>query len=401
MLIGGTIKGVLDRNHGVGPGFDALRFGLAAIIFIGHLKALTGHLALPPSIAQLALSSPWVVNGGWDGWYRPFQVSYVPAFFALSGFLVMGSAVRTRATQTFLAYRALRIFPALFVELVLSAFLLGAVFTTLPLREYVTAPGFFRYFGNLFGWVVFKLPGVFLNNRIPNIVNANLWTLPSEFDCYLVTAVLMTTGLLLRNKFTIIIITASAIFILLNTFTDFGAAPAILDHRTITYYFFVGVLFFVWHEYIPLRLWMFLLAAALAYIFQLSRHTVYIAPVFVTYCTVFIGMLALPKIPIISTGDYSYGIFLYGYPITQAVLAAVPALRGQQLLTFCVSGTITFCFAILSWHSIEKRMLATKAKLPRAWFPVPVRGSALPAAEAEAQRKSSVTEPSMALSRKM
>ncbi len=33
--VGGTIKTVLDKNRGVGPGFDALRFGLAAIIFMG------------------------------------------------------------------------------------------------------------------------------------------------------------------------------------------------------------------------------------------------------------------------------------------------------------------------------------------------------------------------------
>ena len=124
LKIGGSVKDTLDRNRGVGPGFDVLRFGLAAIIFIGHLKALTGHVGLSVSQAQSALITPWVVNWGWDGWYRPFQVSYVPAFFALSGFLVMGSAVRTRATQTFLAYRALRIFPALFVELIFQPFYL-------------------------------------------------------------------------------------------------------------------------------------------------------------------------------------------------------------------------------------------------------------------------------------
>jgi peptidoglycan/LPS O-acetylase OafA/YrhL len=263
------------------------------------------------------------------------------AFFALSGFLVIGSAVRTRATQTSLAYRGLRIFPALFVELMLSAFLLGAIFTALPLREYFSDSGVFRYFGNLFGWVVFDLPGVFLNNRVPRIVNTNLWTLPSEFECYLITAVLMSTGFLARKKFTIILLPLLAVFICLNSFTDFDAAPHMSEGRTITYYFFVGVSFFMWREYIPMRWSLFVLAAAL-------------------------------------TGDYSYGIYLYGYPITQAVLAAVPALRGQRLLTFCVSGTITFCFAILSWHGIEKRMLAAKSKLPREWFPVATKRSVAP-----------------------
>ena len=85
------------------------------------------------------------------------------------------------------------------MEVFLSAFVLGAIYTTLPLADYFTSPHFFRYFGNMFGFITYKLPGVFTDNRIPGIVNLNLWTLPAEFDCYAITAVLIYTGILFRR----------------------------------------------------------------------------------------------------------------------------------------------------------------------------------------------------------
>jgi peptidoglycan/LPS O-acetylase OafA/YrhL len=59
-------------------------------------------------------------------------------FFALSGFLVTGSAIRTRSVRTFLTFRFLRIFPALATEVTLSAVILGPLLTTLPLKDYVS-----------------------------------------------------------------------------------------------------------------------------------------------------------------------------------------------------------------------------------------------------------------------
>src|SRR5271168_2704028 len=124
---------------------------------------------------------------------RTIFLPIVPAFFALSGFLVTGSALRVRATSTFLMFRVLRILPALLVEVTLSALVLGPIFTTLPLRHYFSDPQFFRYFGNIVGWITFYLPGVFHDNIYPT-VNGNLWTLPAELDCYLITGALLLTG---------------------------------------------------------------------------------------------------------------------------------------------------------------------------------------------------------------
>jgi peptidoglycan/LPS O-acetylase OafA/YrhL len=142
-----------------------------------------------PAAAVGAIAAPYAWTPS-----HIFFVLMVPAFFALIGFLVTGSALRLRATIPFLIFRLLRILPALLVEVTLSALILGAIFTTLPLSSYFHDPQFFRYFGNIVGWITFQLPGVFESNYV-SIVNVNLWTLLAELDCYLVTAALMITGL--------------------------------------------------------------------------------------------------------------------------------------------------------------------------------------------------------------
>src|SRR6476646_268830 len=58
-------------------------------------------------------------------------------FFAVSGFLVTQSFEQTGNPLHFLAKRALRIFPGLFVATLTSAFVLGPIVTDLPLATYL------------------------------------------------------------------------------------------------------------------------------------------------------------------------------------------------------------------------------------------------------------------------
>ena len=63
-----------------------------------------------------------------------------------------------------------------------------------------------------------------------------------------------------------------------------------------------------------------------------------------------------PKIKLPS-GDYSYGIYLYGYPLMQAMAATLPYARGKFFVFVPVALLLTFMFAFLPWHLIEKRFL--------------------------------------------
>jgi peptidoglycan/LPS O-acetylase OafA/YrhL len=359
---GDTFGSILDRHRGEGPGFGVLRLALSVAILWVHTRLLS----------RLDFAASMTAQTGGSGDRASFSPSHilivfmVPAFFALSGFLVTGSALRLRATAPFLTFRLLRILPALFVEVTLSALVLGPLFTRLPLASYFNDPQFFRYFGNIVGWITFHLPGVFEANNVP-IVNGNLWTLPAEFHCYLITAALMLAGLAYnRTILTAVIVTITVIFIGLNTFTDFGLVfEQQHTETTITYYFFVGMLFFHWKEYI-LASWVAFGVAALAgYVFLSFSHTIYLAPVFISYVTIFLGVKGLPEIKWLRTRDYSYGVYLYGFPITQALLALAPSLRGHRLLVFGLATACTMAFAAMSWHVIERRALALKSRLPR------------------------------------
>ena len=74
------------------------------------------------------------------------------------------------------AIREVRIFPALAVEVLISAMLIGPLVTAYPLSTYFSDPLFFRYFFNLIGHVQYRLPGVFLGMPGPDYVNMQLWT---------------------------------------------------------------------------------------------------------------------------------------------------------------------------------------------------------------------------------
>ena len=110
-----------------------------------------------------------------------------------------------------------------------------------------------------------------------------------------------------------------------------------------------------------------------AYVALLFKPLAYIATIPLTYCVVFFGLVRLPKIKLVASGDYSYGIYLYGFPIIQTYMSLFPQLKGQFVFLILLAGSTTFLFAAFSWHAIEKRILALKANLPQRWFPVAAR----------------------------
>jgi peptidoglycan/LPS O-acetylase OafA/YrhL len=379
-----TFGQILDEHDGVGPGFDLLRLALAVAVLASHCSGITGergllgevaqgllHLfryAAPAEVSQIAAhadAAADVIRSQPIGWGRPVALSHVPMFFALSGFLVTGSAFRTRRVLPFLALRFFRIFPALLVEITLSAALIGAVYTTLPLRDYYADPLFFRYFGNAVGWITMSLPGV--NFFRDGVVNANLWTLPSEFHCYLAMAVLITGGVVFnRTVMTCLFVGVTAALVIANGFFGFDVTdngPLIGD--VLVYCFYVGLVAYLWREHIPYKGWLCLAAILISYPLMFSYRTIYIYPIALGYITVFVGLTAFPKMRWLQSGDYSYGIYLYGFPITQVLATEFPSLRGNILALIFVTILCTGLFAALSWHLVEKRFLRVRKYLSK------------------------------------
>jgi peptidoglycan/LPS O-acetylase OafA/YrhL len=65
-------------------------------------------------------------------------------------------------------------------------------------------------------------------------------------------------------------------------------------------------------------------------------------------------------------GDYSYGVYIYAFPVQQAVLYLWPTLPTRAYVLVALA--LTFACAAASWHLIERRAMRFKPRrrAPRA-----------------------------------
>ncbi len=188
----------VTRNHPTG--FDWMRLVLSTSIIGWHTIALSYGLGAE---RYYLLSPVW----------RPPALALLGLFFCLSGFLVAGSVERCRTPISFAGLRIFRIFPALMVEVWLSALILGPLLTHYPLRAYFMNWYFKIYFFNMFGIVHFVLPGLFPNNPVPHIVNGQLWTVPFELKCYEILLLMSVLGFYKYKKLLIGVLAVTVAYV--------------------------------------------------------------------------------------------------------------------------------------------------------------------------------------------
>jgi peptidoglycan/LPS O-acetylase OafA/YrhL len=343
-----TFAEKIEAAEGRPSGFDYLRIGLSLSVIFIHV---------PQVVYGWDVAYPF-----WIPWLRPISAMVVPMFFALSGFLVAGSMLRSKTLVTFFGLRVLRIAPALSVEVTLSALILGPIFTNLPLKEYFTDLLFFRYFYNLIGHVQFSLPGVFASNPFPDQVNSQLWTIPPELKCYILMG-LMSLCLVFRSRLYLLAVAIgfnALVFIFYHGLDEPGRIN--VPPMAIVGAFLAGVTLFMFRDRIPARFSLFVvcLLGCIALLYAPGGDYFIAFPV--AYVTVYLGTFN----PVRHGGDYadySYGIYLYGFPIQQAVTSLTGPYRSWYL-DLCFVLPLTFAVAALSWHFIEKPALRLRVVLP-------------------------------------
>lgn len=107
----------------------------------------------------------------------------VRILFLVSGYLVSMSYCRSTSRRNFLWKRAIKIYPALIVSLIVIVIALRFL-TGMDAGIYWNAAA--RYvIHNVQMRPKFDVADVFYNNTYPITVNGSLWTLPIELACYL------------------------------------------------------------------------------------------------------------------------------------------------------------------------------------------------------------------------
>lgn len=336
----------LDLTKGKSSGSDYLRLTLATTVIVWHTILVSyGSSAETPILT---------------GPFRPLPYFILPGFFSLSGFLVAGSLARN-SVPTFLMLRGLRIFPALFFQVLVSALIIGPLLTSAAVSEYFSDPKFRTYLLNIVGLMHYKLPGLFLTNPFPDNVNIQLWTIKLELECYVALALFGLAGAI-RSRYLL-----ALVFVLMSvSFIGWFGVGEIVNEgangRLCLLSFAAGVCIYTWRDHIPYTGLLALVSFVLAWIAFIHAGTEYLAPLPVAYLTAWMGLQNPKRISVVNGVDYSYGIYLYGFPVQQAVAQIAPRYWYVNLvLSLILAGFAAF----LSWHFIEARAMELKALITR------------------------------------
>lgn len=372
--------------------FDLIRLLAALQVVLVHAIGHTGK----------ATGSPTLYDQLGPFWQKGFDlilfIPGVPIFFVISGFLIAMSFEKHPADLGgFFWRRALRIFPALWVCLIVTIAALG--FFGFLTREFVFSPTFPAWLAGQISFGQFFNPAQFRNFGV-GVANGALWTITVELQFYLFVPLMILIIRKLGKKPNILlgILAFSASFLIYGKMIHAVNGPDGYQGAPILY-----KLFFV--TLIP-HLWMFLLGSFTYFHFEKLRGwidgkavihiAIYALLVLFVSLTLQPGSLAdtLMALPlrislafltlscaftcrhfsrrILHGIDLSYGTYLY-HMIVINVMIELGALRSPASLAWVVSATC--CCAILSWFLIEKPVLAAK-NTPPVWlacFTLPAR----------------------------
>jgi len=326
--------------------FDSLRFLAALAVLVSHSFTLVyGHESGYEPLLKLSRGQ------------TTLGTAAVLVFFVISGYLITRSFDRNPRPLRFFAARALRIYPALLVCLLLSALVLGPSLTSLSLRDYFVAPGTLWYVpANLsLHWIQLDLPGVFLGSQFAS-VNYSLWTLQYEAAMYLAVLGLGLWRLLTRQV--AIIVLALALIASWRWLGGDGGFWSIFGSA-----FAAGGTLYLWRHRLPLN---GRLAGAALVILTLSLASGGFRLAFATagaYLVIYVARSSAIRLPNFARhGDLSYGIYIYAFPVEQSVIKLLGAGAHWYWVT-ALSAPIVFVLALLSWHSVESPALALKRAL--------------------------------------
>ncbi len=334
------------------------------------------------AITMVLFSHSFALSGSPEPTPPFFNGSYgalgLDILFVMSGLLITQSYLREQNPKRFIWSRALRIFPALFCVVTLSAFVLGPLVTTLPLDEYFTERQTYGYLLSFTLLTVhFRLPGVFAQNPYAFSVNGSLWMLQYMIAFYVLVLFLGITKVLDKKRIIFMLFFLCVVLHHLNAGKSlFLFGFSIEQTLRLFTYFGLGMVAYLYKDLLTMDISCFVfcvLVLVLAsvkvglneslFVFVLAYMVLYLAFNKKIYLSWF------SKID-----DISYGVFLYSFPVQQTVVH----LYGGKMppwLNLSISIVVSLALGALSWYACEKHFLKLKDlpfSRPKKTIPLPI-----------------------------
>ena len=349
----------LKRNN-----FNAIRLAMALAVVWSHSFALGIGTEDSEPISQLLGN---VYNAG---------NLAVLTFFAVSGFLITDSYIRSENWKIYLRNRVARIYPGYLVAVAVCSFIVVPLFST----------GFYWNSAH----VLPMLSNVFLKGYIPTsdafgggAVNGSLWSISYEFWCYIGILGLGITGLLKRRMIFPVI---AFVVIVVRIWLDLtGRRPAGVLQPLIgmAYFWFnvlppflLGAAFLLYRDSIPRSRWLLAalilctIAASHLPIDDLHRTVITrtLMPLTLAYTTLYVAFSSIRLPNVTLYGDFSYGTYLYAFPIQQMLRVEMDT-RASLPMYAILSAILSVLAGVASWWLVERWFLAL-AKRSRRTAPL-------------------------------
>jgi peptidoglycan/LPS O-acetylase OafA/YrhL len=319
--------------------FDGLRLFAAFLVLLSHQFAIVGQPE--PSFLGANLGAIGVL-----------------IFFSISGFLVAASWRSDPSVVRYVARRALRIWPAMAVSVVVCIAYV-VIFIIPPARRELIPEVISGLSSNFY--FVWRDADFFQNNP-EHFINGSIWTIPIEVQCYVVLACI---GVMARKYLRISLI-AFAAFVLgvycLNLWpaNAFGLPEffQVVNAFNFPVFFLVGTVISVVPAMQTSRgvagAVMLGLVCAFGGFAGLAWALVLPAGV------IYIGNKSLPLLRDAGRfGDLSYGIYLWAWPVQQIGFATL-GKHTPFIALLCVTLAAAILLSLGSWHFIEKPSLRLK-----------------------------------------
>lgn len=346
--------------------FDFLRFLFASLVLFYHCFALL----LGVGQRQVYFGERFATLAGGT------SVSF---FFIISGFLVTTSWIRNPNVRQYFAKRFLRIYPAFILAMFFCAFVVGPLGTD-------NASLYWHHFKIVKALVyLFLLPAdvvgpdmtlVFQHQSFIGVIDGSCWTLRCEFTMYLLVVVLGVAGLYrFRQGFGILIL--FGLFFCFSSVSQLSSHP-LLPSRQLPWItnpnvwiglmtsFLSGMTYCFYRDRIPLSRNLLLVSLATLLITALKPHWFNVAvPIFGSYVLFFIAFNPRVRLQRFARyGDFSYGMYLFAFPVQQLLVRYFGAELTPYRLFF-VAFPLSLVCAVLSWHFVENPCLLLKPRQPK------------------------------------
>ena len=355
-----------SRNNSV----NAIRLLFAGSIILLHGIALGGYVDEMPKLI----------------FHETFGTYMLAGFFVISGYMITASRLASHGFGDYLWRRLLRIYPAWIASFTLVAVVLGPLSLLIqgrPLSTYDWGSAAGYVYKNLyFRLNQFDIAGTIEGIPFERIWNYSAWTLFYEFALWMCIGILVLIApkkLLNPGIVTgLVAFTAIKVFDkVTNDLSQFGTAnPGRTTGRvdpnlfnTIMFlleplarlgiFFFAGAVLYVYRDKVKLSWLVFWVCVAVSMVLGVIGWFHVFAALPWAYVIMLLGTstrFSRVNYP----NDYSYGTYIYAFPITQ-VLALVNLDHPMPGWLFCTLAVLlTAPVAWLSWHYLEKPAMSLK-----------------------------------------